>query len=187
MDEQCSLNNHFLIAMPHLGDPNFFHTVTYLCEHTEKGAMGLVINRPLDITLTDIFEQMSIETKADEFDHIPVFMGGPVEQERGFVLHQPAGDWEASQTVTEQVAITSSRDILEAIARHEGPDQFVIVLGYAGWGSGQLEQELADNAWLNGPAQSDILFSTPIEQRWEAAAALFGIDLNLISTQTGHA
>ena len=187
MDKHTSLNNHFLIAMPHLGDPNFFHTITYLCEHTDAGAMGLVVNRPLDITLADIFEQMSIEAKADEFTDIPVFMGGPVEQERGFVLHQPVGDWEASQAVTGQIAITSSRDVLEAIARHEGPDQFIVVLGYAGWGSGQLEQELADNAWLNGPAQGDILFSTPVEQRWEAAAALLGIDLNLISNQTGHA
>ncbi len=185
--DNTNLNNHFLIAMPQMGDPNFFHTVTYLCEHTDEGAMGLVINRPLDITLTDIFEQMSITTKDDEFDHIPVFMGGPVEQERGFVLHQPAGDWEASQKVTGQIAVTSSRDVLEAIAQHEGPEQFVIVLGYAGWGGGQLEQELADNAWLNGPAENDILFSTPVEQRWEAAAALLGIDLNLISTETGHA
>lgn len=187
MNEHTSLNNHFLIAMPHLGDPNFFHTVTYLCEHSDAGAMGLVVNRPLDITLGDIFDQMSIDVDGDDFTHIPVFMGGPVEQERGFVLHQPVGNWEASQAVTEQIAITSSRDILEAIARRQGPDQYIIALGYAGWGDGQLEQELADNAWLNGPAQSDILFATPVEQRWEAAAALLGIDLNLISNQPGHA
>ncbi len=187
MSEHTSLNNHLLIAMPHLGDPNFYHTVTYLCEHSEAGAMGLIINRPVEITLGDIFEQMSIPVENDEFGDVPVYMGGPVEQERGFVLHQPTGHWEASQAVTEQIAITSSRDILEAIACHQGPEHYLIALGYAGWGSGQLEQEIVDNAWLNGPAQTNILFTTAVAQRWEAAAALLGIDLNLISSQSGHA
>ena len=182
-----SLANHFLIAMPQLADPNFFHSVTYICEHNEDGALGLVINRPLDLQLHEVFEQMGIS--ADNCTHLdePVYIGGPVQQERGFILHTPVGQWESSAPITDTLSITTSRDILEAIARDQGPDQTLIALGYAGWGAGQLEQELADNAWLSGPAEPGIIFSTPVEERWKAAAGLLGVDLDLLSGDAGHA
>ncbi|MDH3899811.1 MAG: YqgE/AlgH family protein [Gammaproteobacteria bacterium] len=182
-----SLSNHFLIAMPALSDPNFHHTATFICEHNDGGALGLVINRPMDMQLGDILEHMDIETVHSEVAKQPVYMGGPVQNDRGFVLHEPLGDWEATLKVTDDTGITSSRDILEAIARGEGPEKSFITLGYAGWGAGQLEEELAANAWLSGPASTRIVFETPCAQRWQAAAALIGIDLNLISGDAGHA
>jgi putative transcriptional regulator len=182
-----SLNNHFLIAMPALSDPNFHHTATYICEHNDEGALGLIINRPTDLRLGEILEHMGIEVTTDEIAAQPVYLGGPVQNDRGFVLHQPVGNWEATLKVTQDTAITSSRDILDAIARGEGPEKTFITLGYAGWGAGQLEQELAENAWLSGPADSRIVFDTPYEQRWEAAAGLIGVDLKLLSGEAGHA
>lgn len=182
-----SLSNHFLIAMPALSDPNFRHTTTFICEHNDEGALGLVINRPIDLQLGDILDHMGIEAGSSEIATLPVHMGGPVQNDRGFVLHEPLGNWEATLKVTQTTGITSSRDILEAIARGEGPERYFITLGYAGWGAGQLEQELAANAWLSGPASTRIVFETPCEDRWEAAAALLGIDLKLISGDAGHA
>lgn len=182
-----SLSNHFLIAMPALSDPNFHHTATFICEHNENGALGLVINRPMELHLSDILEHMNIETSHTDIASMPVFMGGPVQNDHGFVLHEPMGDWEATLRVSDQTGITSSRDILDAIARGEGPEKTFITLGYAGWGAGQLEEELASNAWLSGPANTSIVFNTPYEQRWQAAAALLGVDLNLLSGDTGHA
>ena len=182
-----SLTNHFLIAMPALDDPNFHHTTTYICEHDEDGALGVVINRPLEIQLGEILLHMDIRTDDIEIASQPVYMGGPVQSDRGFVLHEPTGDWEATLKVTDQIGITSSRDILAAIAEGKGPDHAIITLGYAGWGAGQLEQELATNTWLSGPADRDIVFKTPTEQRWLEAAALIGVDLHLISNEAGHA
>jgi putative transcriptional regulator len=182
-----SLSNHFLIAMPALSDPNFHHTATFICEHNDGGALGLVINRLMDMQLGDILEHMDIEAVRSGVAKQPVYMGGPVQNDRGFVLHEPLGDWEATLKVTDDTGITSSRDILEAIARGEGPEKSFITLGYAGWGAGQLEEELAANAWLSGPASTRIVFETPCAQRWQAAAALIGIDLNLISGDAGHA
>ena len=181
------LANHFLIAMPGLSDPNFYHTTTYICEHNQDGALGIVINRPMDLRLQDILDHLEIQAVTPEISNMPVFLGGPVQRDRGFVLHQPVGDWEATLKVTENTGLTSSRDILAAIARGEGPDRTLLTLGYAGWGAGQLEQEIADNAWLSGPADTDLIFTTPSEGRWEAAAALIGVDLNLLSGDTGHA
>ncbi len=182
-----SLSNHFLIAMPALDDPNFHHTTTYICEHDEDGALGIVINRPLNMRLVEILKHMDIEPCSDAISSLPVYMGGPVQSDRGFVLHEPSGNWEATLKVTEKIGITSSRDILQAIAAGEGPDKAIVTLGYAGWGSGQLEQELAANTWLSGPASSEILFDTPSEKRWMAAAASLGVDLNLLSSDIGHA
>jgi putative transcriptional regulator len=187
MGQVASLSNHFLIAMPALSDPNFHHTTTLICEHNEEGALGLVINRPTDLLLGDILEHMSIENMREDIAAQPVYTGGPVQNDRGFVLHEPLGDWEATLPVSERIGITSSRDILEAIARGEGPARSFITLGYAGWGAGQLEEELAANAWLSGPADIAIVFDTPYDRRWEAAAALIGVDLTLISGETGHA
>ncbi len=187
MIETESLSNHFLIAMPTLEDPNFHHTTTFICEHDADGALGVVINRPLEIQLGEILLHMDIRTDDIELASRAVYMGGPVQSDRGFVLHEPIGDWEATLKVTDSIGITSSRDILAAIAAGEGPDNSIITLGYAGWGAGQLEQELARNTWLSGPADRKIVFDMPPEQRWLAAAALIGVDLHLISNETGHA
>jgi putative transcriptional regulator len=182
-----SLSNHFLIAMPALDDPNFHHTTTYICEHDENGALGIVINRPLKMQLGDILRHMDIEPGSDEISARPVYMGGPVQSDRGFVLHEPSGNWEATLKVTDRIGITSSRDIIQAIATGDGPEKAIVTLGYAGWGAGQLEQELATNTWLSGPANLNIVFDTPSEERWMAAAALLGVDLNLLSGDMGHA
>jgi len=187
MDSGSNLTNHFLIAMPALNDPNFFHTVTYICEHSDKGTMGIVINRPIEMHLSDIFKHMSINNTSDAASGQQVFNGGPVEEDRGFVLHNFNRKWDSTLKITNRLAITTSRDILEAIALGEGPENTLVALGYAGWGEGQLEQEIADNAWLYGPADEDILFKLPVEKRWEAAARSIGVDLNLLSSTAGHA
>ncbi len=187
MSQSISLTNHFLIAMPGLGDPNFFRTVTLICEHSEQGAMGLVINRPTDLNLGDILQQMSIDGEASTSLGTPVHLGGPVQNNRGFVLHRPLGSWESTLPITETLGVSTSRDILVALAENRGPQQYFLALGYAGWSAGQLERELADNAWLSGPADSDILFNMPVTERWNAAASLLGVDLATISGETGHA
>jgi len=187
MDALTSLRHHFLIAMPNLADPNFFHTVVYLCEHDTEGAMGLIINRPLDLTLGEIFAQMEIECEDAELRARTVYFGGPVQCERGFVIHRPLGDWDSSLRVTDEIAVTSSRDILQAIADGQGPRDGLVALGYAGWGPGQLEEELVDNAWLSVEADPAILFETADSERWQAAAALGGIDPTLLSGEIGHA
>ena len=187
MQDSPSLTNHFLIAMPGLADPNFFHTVTYICEHDAEGAMGIVINRPLDMTLGEILGHMEIETTDPRIATQPVFQGGPVQPERGFVLHSPLGNWQATLKITDEFGVTASQDILTAIAQHHGPEKNLVALGYAGWAAGQLEQEIAQNAWLSGPADPKIVFDMPHEQRWSAAAASLGVDLNLLSGDVGHA
>lgn len=186
------LKNQLLIAMPHLADPNFAHSITYLCEHNDKGAMGVVINRASNFTFGDILEQLNITSPYSEVSAQPVLMGGPVQTDRGFVLHRPIGDaaeprWESSIAIGENVFLTTSRDIIEAIANKEGPDSYLVALGYAGWDGGQLEDEINANFWLNAPVEERILFDTPIENRWHAAAKMMGIDLNLVATEAGHA
>lgn len=186
--QSTNLTNQFLIAMPGLADPNFYHTVTYICAHNEDGAMGIVINRPLDLMLDEVLQQMDI-TPGNEVvvAHIPVYHGGPVQADRGFVLHQPIRKWDYSIEVCDTIGIATSRDILKAIANGEGPENSLIALGYAGWGAGQLEREIRENAWLNAPADIGIIFKTPTEKRWEAAAALAGVDLDKLSSDFGHA
>ena len=187
MIEPSYLTNQFLIAMPTLADPNFFQTVTYISEHNASGALGLVINRPLNLSLGQLQEHLQIVTDRPDLAALPIYHGGPVQPEQGFVVHSPVGHWGATLRVTDDIGITTSRDILQAVARGEGPEHLLVTLGYAGWGPGQLEQELAENAWLSSPADFDILFHTPSDQRWLAAAALLGIDLNLLSANAGHA
>jgi putative transcriptional regulator len=187
MEYPGSLSNHFLIAMPNLEDPNFHHTTTFICEHDENGALGVVINRPLELQLGEVLLHMDIRTEDIEIASQPVYMGGPVQNDRGFVLHEPSGEWEATLRVTDRIGITSSRDILAAIAEGRGPEHAIVTLGYAGWGAGQLEQELANNFWLSSPANADIVFRTPTERRWLAAAELIGIDLHLLTSEPGHA
>lgn len=181
------LRNHFLLAMPTLTEGIFCHSITYICEHGESGAMGIVINQALDLSVAEIFDHLQIEATED-FSDTPVMAGGPVQIDHGFVLHRdPAKRWEASMRVTGEISLTTSRDILRAIAAGEGPREYLIALGYAGWSAGQLEQELAENSWLTLPASSEIIFSTPHQRRLAAAAAQLGIDMNLISNQAGHA
>jgi putative transcriptional regulator len=181
------LRDHFLLAMPCLSEGIFSHSITYICEHGESGAMGIVINQPLDLSVDEIFEHLQITPRQD-FSDMPVMAGGPVQIDHGFVLHRKCDkSWEASLKVTSEITLTTSRDILRAIANDNGPDDHLIALGYAGWAAGQLEQELAENSWLTLPANSDIIFSTPADQRLGAAAALLGIDMNLISGEAGHA
>ncbi|MEA5445258.1 YqgE/AlgH family protein [Gammaproteobacteria bacterium AB-CW1] len=182
------LNGHFLIAMPALGDPNFHHTVTLICEHGPEGALGIIINRPLeDIHLGDVLEQLELGEAQTGIGNQPLFQGGPVEQERGFVVHQPLGDWEASLDLGNDLGVTSSRDILAAIADGKGPEKSFVALGYAGWGAGQLEQEISENAWLSSPAEARILFDVPPAQRWRESARAMGVDLSRLSDQSGHA
>ncbi len=180
------LTGQFLIAMPTLADPNFSQTVTYICQHSEEGALGIVISRPMEMVLGEILASMKIEIARREVAEIPVYFGGPVQPERGFVLHSPLGEWQGTLAVDEDIGLTTSRDVLEAIAAGEGPEKFLVALGYAGWGRGQLEQEMMDNAWLNVPADPEILFDLPPSRRWKAAASRLGIDLDLLSSQAGH-
>jgi putative transcriptional regulator len=186
MNEATYLNNQFIIAMPSLADPNFAHTVTYLCQHSEDGALGIVINRSTDMKLDEIFKQMDIKVTSLAAAETPVFAGGPVQQERGFVIHTSGGDWNATMAVSETISLTTSRDVLEAIAAGVGPEQYLVALGYAGWAEGQLEKEIMDNAWLNTPYGKQILFDTPIDLRWSAAADQIGIDINQLTAPAGH-
>ncbi|MFV0478184.1 MAG: YqgE/AlgH family protein [Parahaliea sp.] len=181
------LRDHFLLAMPSLTEGVFSQSITYICEHGESGAMGIIINQPLDLSVGEIFEHLEIRTDMD-FSDIPVMAGGPVQIDHGFVLHRdPLSNWESTLHVTDNTLLTTSRDILRAIATGQGPDEYLIALGYAGWSAGQLEQELADNNWLTLPADEQIIFATPYQQRMHVAAAQLGVDMNLISTQAGHA
>lgn len=186
MIETLNVTDHFLIAMPGMGDPNFHRTVTYMCQHSHEGALGIVINRPTELKLGDILQQMGIKIGLEGINQVPVFYGGPVQPERGFVIHEPKGSWDSSLEVTETIALTTSRDILEAIARGEGPERMVVALGYAGWGEGQLEQEIVENAWLNAPAKDQILFEIPADQRWKSAAKQMGVDIGRLSSSAGH-
>jgi putative transcriptional regulator len=186
MNGATYLTNQFIIAMPNLADPNFFHTVTYLCQHNEEGALGVVINRSAEMKLGEIFNQMRIRVTSVIAADTPVFVGGPVQMERGFVIHSAGGDWDSSLAISDSISLTTSRDILEAIAVGEGPEQFLVALGYAGWGEGQLENEMRNNAWLNTPCGKAVLFDTPVEQRWSAAASQIGININLLTAPAGH-
>lgn len=181
-----SLRNQLLLAMPGMGDSRFAHAVTYICEHTDEGAMGLVINQPLTTDLDDLLEQMGM-TLDPLRRHYGVLHGGPVQPERGFVLHRRGQRWSHTIELSDEIALTASRDVLESMAAAEGPDDALVLLGYAGWGAGQLEKELADNAWLTVPASPAILFDVPFEQRARVAAFQLGFDFNLLSAQAGHA
>ncbi len=187
MKAVTSLANHFLIAMPGLADPNFARSVTLICEHSEQGAMGIVINRLTELKLRDILEQLDLPATKTRLADLPVFLGGPVQSNRGFVVHEPLGRWGATLAVTDTLGVSTSRDILEAIAENGGPERCLVALGYAGWGPGQLEREILENAWLYGPASDEILFEVPVEQRWKEAARAAGVDIELLSTDAGHA
>jgi putative transcriptional regulator len=180
------LRDQFLIAMPSLRDPVFAHTITYICDHSATGAIGIVINHPLDICVGDIFEQLELSL-AGPLAAATVLSGGPVQMDRGFVLHPSDFYYESTINVSPEVSLTASRDVLEDMANNRGPSKAVVALGYAGWDAGQLETEILANAWLTVPADKHILFDTPCEQRWAAASKYLGIDLNLIHGTAGHA
>lgn len=195
-DSATNLTNQFLIAMPGMADDNFAGSVVYLCEHTEKGALGLVINKPSDIKLGKLFEKVELALDRAELAEQPVFIGGPVQTERGFVLHEPlvAAEGETSEApynsslrVPGGLEMTTSKDVLEALASGAGPKRVLVTLGYAGWSAGQLEDEIARNGWITVDARPEVIFDTPIEQRYDRALALLGIDPRMLSSEAGHA
>lgn len=185
--ENINLTGHFLIAMPAMTDPYFAKSVTYICEHNDEGAMGVVINRPIEMTMDKLFEQIHIQLSEHPIAHKSVYFGGPVQIDRGFVLHQPAGDWKSTIAVLGNTALTTSIDILEAIAQGDGPEKMLVTLGYAGWAAGQLEMEIGQNAWLSVPATDTIIFDTPNADKLTAAMGLLGVDLAQLSVDVGHA
>jgi putative transcriptional regulator len=180
-----SLRGHFLIATPVIGSGFFNRSLTYLCEHNSEGAMGIVVNHCLEVSLTEMLEHLDIETTISP--DIPVLAGGPVATDHGFVLHRGSAEWEGSQPVTDTVCLTGSQDLLRAIAAGEGPDDYLVALGYAGWASGQLESEMAENSWLTVLADDDILFRHDAAGRLAAAGRQLGIDIDLLSAEVGHA
>ena len=182
-----SLEGQLLIAMPGMSDPNFNETVTFICKHDDEGAIGIVINRPSDMSLGEVCEQLSLDVNLGDDAGQPIMNGGPVHPDRGFVLHQSDTEFDSTFDPAADVKVTVSQDILHSIARGEGPKPALVALGYAGWASGQLESEIAANAWLSVPAEPRVLFETPIEQRWHAAAALIGIDIRQVTSYAGHA
>ena len=191
--------NHFLIAMPSMLDPVFNGSVIYLCEHNAEGALGLIINKPTDMTINTLFDRIDLPLSSDSqgaepnvkphafLEKQPVMFGGPVQVERGFVLHTPPGSYSSMIKVSAGVALTTSKDVLEAVSSGSGPDQFVITLGCAGWGAGQLEDEITRNGWLTVAATPEIIFNTPVEERFSAALKLLGVDAMMLSGQAGHA
>ncbi|WP_147652483.1 YqgE/AlgH family protein [Vulcaniibacterium gelatinicum] len=180
------LANQLLIALPTLHDPNFARTVALICQHDSEGAMGIVVNRRSEYTLGEVLRQMGIETGDEALQAQPVLAGGPVHPERGFVLHD-GGPWDSSLEIADGLYLTTSRDVLEAMARGEGPAHALIALGCAGWGAGQLEHELTEDSWLTVPADPELLFEVPLEARWQAAAGRIGVDLRKLADYSGHA
>jgi putative transcriptional regulator len=186
-DTRVSLAHHFLIAMPSMADPHFAHTLIYICEHNEKGALGIVINKPIDMTLSALFEQINVPLGDSGLREARVHYGGPVQIDRGFVLHRPLGSWQSTLAISDDLGLTTSKDILEAVGHGEGPHDVLVSLGYAGWSADQLEQEIGQNAWLTVAADPDVLFAEPAETRLPAAMKLLGIDFSRLSGAVGHA
>ncbi|HLW25019.1 MAG TPA: YqgE/AlgH family protein [Steroidobacteraceae bacterium] len=187
MSDSIYLMNQLLIAMPTLGDPNFSQTVTLVCQHSEGGALGLIVNRPLPMRMAEIFEQLDIEIPGGPVSERQVLRGGPMQTDRGFVVHRAHGEWDSTLKVSDTLHVTTSRDILAAIARGEGPVDAVVALGYAGWEGGQLEEEIRANAWLSAPVDDGLIFDLPFASRWQAAGRLIGVDLARLSPIAGNA
>jgi putative transcriptional regulator len=184
---EFDLTHHFLIAMPTVQEGVFAGTLTYICEHNENGALGVVVNRPTSLTMGAMFEQVNIPLRQAELQSAPIYFGGPVQPERGFVLHDTQRDWESTLRINDKLSLTTSKDILEAMASGDGPRNIIVTLGYAGWDQGQLEHELTENIWLTVPASEHILFDLPPEERLAAAMALLGVDYASLSEEAGHA
>lgn len=185
--DNLNLTDNFLIAMPSLEDPYFSNALVYICEHTENGALGIIVNRPIDMNLAGLLEKIDIPLDAESLAKIPVYFGGPVQLDRGFVLHRPLGQWQSTLAVNSEVGLTSSRDVLAAVGRAGLPDEIIVTLGYSGWDAGQLEDELAQNSWLTVPAIDSILFEMPPEARLPAAMQKLGISFSHLSDVAGHA
>ena len=185
--DTVSLTNHFLIAMPAMADPNFSRTLTYICEHNSDGALGVIVNRPIDMTLADLFDRVDIPVDSGDLSQRMAYFGGPVQTDRGFVLHRPPGAWQSSLRVGDEVALTSSRDVLVSIGQTGTPTDAMVFLGYSGWAAGQLEQELAQNAWLTVEADPGVVFNLRPEERLSAAMKLLGFDMAHLSDVAGHA
>ena len=186
-----NLTNQFLIAMPGMAGDTFAGTVIYMCEHTDKGALGLVINKPIDIKLKNLFEKVELTLERDDLAEEPVYFGGPVQTERGFVLHErldsDGGHYNSSLKIPGGLEMTTSKDVLEALSNGVGPRRVLGTLGYSGWGAGQLEEEMVRNSWINVSAAPEIIFDTPVEQRYDKALSLLGIDARMLSQEAGHA
>lgn len=187
MSDSGYLTNQLLIAMPSMGDPNFAQTVALVCDHSADGALGLILNKPLPLRMGDIFKQLDIELAVGPLSERPVLRGGPMQSDHGFVVHRAGGEWDSTLKISDAIHVTTSRDILAAMARGQGPAEAVVALGYAGWGGGQLEQEIRANAWLCAPLESGIIFELPFESRWHAAGRLLGVELSRISPIGGNA
>ena len=173
--------------MPSMADPYFAKSLTYVCEHNEQGALGVVVNRPIDMTLQALFERLSLKLAHRDLSDAPIYFGGPVQTDRGFVLHEPTGNWQSTLKVRDAIGLTTSKDILEAVGRGEGPQKLLVTLGYAGWSAGQLEHELTQNAWLTVEARDAIIFDLPAEERLPAAMELLGVDYARLADSAGHA
>lgn len=182
-----SLSNHLLIAMPSLQDPNFERSVVYVCEHHNQGTVGLIINRPMQFPLSIVFEQLDIQPIHLEQNKRPLLFGGPIQPERGFVIHKQIGDWRSSLFLQEEVTVTTSNDIIRAIAQDSGPKDVLVTLGYSCWTEKQLEKEVMDNVWLVCPYKSELLYEVPFNQRWEYAGSILGIKMNQLVSDAGHA
>lgn len=192
-----NLTNQFLIAMPGMGDDNFAGSVVYMCEHTERGALGLVINKPIDIKLRNLFEKVDLTLDREDLAEAPVYFGGPVQTERGFVLHErlsgegveggEGGHYSSTLSIPGGLEMTTSKDVLEALSQGAGPKKVLVTLGYAGWSAGQLEEEIGRNGWLTVDAEPSIIFDTPIEKRYERALSLLGIHPAMLAHGAGHA
>jgi len=184
---KLDFTHHFLIAMPAMADSSFAKTLVYICEHNEQGALGIIVNRPTNLTLSELFEQTKIPMGELELSSMPVYFGGPVQTDRGFVLHKPVGQWQSTLAINDNLGLTTSRDILLAVGAGLEPKNLLLTLGYSGWAQGQLEHELTQNAWLTVPASEHILFELPSEERLLAAMALLGVDYASLSEYAGHA
>ncbi len=182
-----NLVNQYLLATPSIQDPLFASSLVYMCEHSTEGSMGLVINHPAEQTLEQIFEQLDIECGDIDILNLPVFIGGPVKLQQGFVLHSPDGEWEKTMAVGPSIHLTSSRDILEAIAHGRGPTDFLTLLGFSGWAPGQLERELQENSWLTAKASHEITYNPDIDRKWQMAFDTLGFDIDSLSPTTGNA
>ena len=187
MSESGYLTNQLLIAMPTMGDPNFAQTVALVCDHNARGALGLILNKPLSMRMSEVFEQLEIEVPRGPLGERHVLRGGPMQTDRGFVVHRAGGEWDSTLKVSDTIHVTTSRDILAAIARGEGPQEALVALGYAGWDGGQLEDEIRANAWLSAPVDPGLIFDVPFESRWLAAGRLLGVELPRISPISGNA
>jgi putative transcriptional regulator len=185
--KNVNLTNHFLIAMPNMADPHFSRTLTFICEHNDQGALGIVVNRPIELKLGALFKQIDIALPDQGLANLPVYFGGPVQTDRGFVLHQPIGSWQSTLVVEQSVGLTTSKDILQSVGAGKGPQRMLVSLGYAGWAAGQLEEEIKANGWLTVEAKPDVIFDLAPEERLPAAMNILGVNYATLSDVAGHA